>query len=288
MFSTALPRREAGQDVLPVCLGHENPHRLVSLWDMVLAKGEQVLAIWPNIKNLSLGFEMGGEDPITPEEARDCLSSTIQLCREIGWTDLANQASRLLRRAEAGEAGEPMKLLTEDFIEALEHKAHDLQVLVIEERDNDLFKDAAKHLCGSSLQKELAIPEDELNLGGRALSVGLSTAAVSHAMRAIEASLHVLTRDLGIEFTGSLPELQDWANLTDKLKKEIDIQEKNPRSPQKAERLKHLSELLLPADCFRLAWRNHVAHARVKYEGQEARDVLRDVAVYLRKLSAAL
>jgi hypothetical protein len=131
-------------DALPVCLHNENSHRLVSLWDMVLAKGAQVLAIWPNIKNLSLGFGMGGEDSITPEEARDCLSSTIDLCRQIGWADLSNQGSRLLRRAVSGEAGEPMKLLTEDFIEALKHKTEELQVLVIEERDNGLFKDATK------------------------------------------------------------------------------------------------------------------------------------------------
>jgi hypothetical protein len=32
MFGTTLPKREVGHDTLPVCLGRENPHRLVSLW----------------------------------------------------------------------------------------------------------------------------------------------------------------------------------------------------------------------------------------------------------------
>jgi hypothetical protein len=32
MFANALPKRGAGHDALPACLGRENPHRLVSLW----------------------------------------------------------------------------------------------------------------------------------------------------------------------------------------------------------------------------------------------------------------
>ena len=124
-------------------------------------------------------------------------------------------------------------------------------------------------------------------LAGKALSVGLSTAAVSHAMRSVEASLYALCAHLGIVFSGGV-NLQDWLVLAEKIKCEIARIEKQPRSQQKADSLQRLSGLMLPADAFRLAWRNHVAHAREKYEGEEARKVLNHVAEYLKRLSDAL
>lgn len=77
-------------------------------------------------------------------------------------------------------------------------------------------------------------------------------------------------------------------NLTQKIKSELEEWERRPRTPQKSEQLKKLGELLLPADGFRVVWRNHVAHAREKYEDAEARKALRTVADYLRALSDAL
>ena len=106
-------------------------------------------------------------------------------------------------------------------------------------------------------------------------------------MRSVEASLHALATTLGVSFPSGV-QLQDWINLTEKIDKEIGVLEKQARSPQKTEQLKRFSKLLLPANCFRLAWRNHVAHAREKYEAEEARKVLLHVGDFLKELSQAL
>jgi hypothetical protein len=106
-------------------------------------------------------------------------------------------------------------------------------------------------------------------------------------MRSVESSLHVFSKALGITFPGSV-ELQDWKVLTEKLKSEIDKWETKTRSSHKAEKLKSLAELLIPADGFRLAWRNHVAHAREKYEEEEARTIMRHVGSFLKHLSEGL
>lgn len=106
-------------------------------------------------------------------------------------------------------------------------------------------------------------------------------------MRSVEASLHVTAIVLNISFPGGNT-LQEWANLTDKIASEIKKAEQQTRSAQKAERLKRLGALMIPADGFRLQWRNHVAHAREKYEDPEARQALSDVGRYLRKLSDAI
>jgi hypothetical protein len=180
-----------------------------------------------------------------------------------------------------------MMTLTEDLRDAFREKAQASYIVIIEERDGPLYVNTSTHLCGGRLHNELTTSEEEFNLAGKALSVGLSTAAVAHAMRSVEASLHAICKYLVISFPGGI-DLQDWANLTDKIESEISKIEKQPRSQHKAESLKRLAELMLPADAFRLAWRNHVAHAREKYEAEEARQILRHVADYLKRLSDAL
>jgi hypothetical protein len=260
---------------------------LINLRDMIETIATEIVSLWPNLQELKFGFGMGGVDAPSEVETRQTLGRTIQFCQKVGWTDLENQARRLLDRAIAGQSGDPMSTLAEDLQRAFEEKCNRLNLAVIEERDNDLLKNASLCLCDGNLNANLSISEEELNLAGRALAFGLSTAAVSHSMRSVEAGLHALTKALAITFPGPV-QLQDWINLTDKLQAELSKWQNRTRSPQKMEQQKWLAELLLPADCFRLAWRNHVAHAREKYEEQEARNVLINVGRYLKKLSDGL
>lgn len=254
---------------------------------MISAVGFELVAIWPKLQELALGFDMTGEYAADNDEARATITDAINLCKRIGWTDLANQASRLLKRALAGERGEVMKALADDLLAGFAEKVQGLHIAIVEERDAELFANAAKHL-GGSLAGTLSVSEEELNLAGRALALGLSTAAVSHAMRSVEASLHVLANEMGVTFPGASVELQDWLNLTEKIKSEIEKWEKRPRSDEKAKKLQALAELMVSADCFRLAWRNHVQHARERYETEQARPVLTHVGLYLKRLSEAI
>ena len=209
-----------GNDALPVCLGRENPNRLVSLWDMVETVGIRLLVLWPKLQELWLGLDMDGEERTTPEEAKNTLGELAKLCREVKWPDLGNQTARLLsaykqREQPDGLTDDAIKALTEDLDEALQEKMNGLCVLLLEESDTPLFKDATGSLCGGTLHQSLSISEEELNLAGRALAVGLSTAAVSHSMRSVEAALHVLAKAVPITFAGPV-ELQDWVNLTER------------------------------------------------------------------------
>jgi hypothetical protein len=222
------------------------------------------------------------------EETHRVLQRVSGVCRKVGWVDIARQGERLLAKSKDPELdAKELKALTDDFGSAVQEKLVRLVVVAIEDRDTALFASASGELCGGALHQNIAISEEELDLAGRALALGLSTAAVSHAMRSIEASLHLIGKVLAIPF--SVPvDLMEWANLTDRIAKEIKAQEQQPRSQAKSEQLKQFAELLVPADGFRLAWRNHVAHAREKYEDPEARRILGYCGHFLRKLSDGL
>jgi hypothetical protein len=257
-----------------------------SVQTMVRIIAAEIVAIHPDLTELHLGFAMGGEDSPIASEAQDTLGRTIRLCNLVGWKDIAKQAQRILDRAKEGESGPRMEALAEDLQHAFEQKLNGLHAVLVEERDAALFVDAAKALCGD-LHVDLAVSAEELNLAGRAFALGLSTAAVSHAMRSVEASLYVLARKLAISFPAPV-QLQDWAVLTEKIEAELKKWKTQPRSTQRDEESKWLSGLLVPANAFRFAWRNHVAHARTKYEDDEARRVLGHVGEYLKQLSDGL
>jgi hypothetical protein len=275
----------SSRDALPVCL-FENPNRLVSLWEMITLLAEDLVAIWPSLTELQYGFGLGGEDAPDSNEVHRTLGLLKRFCAAVGWKELGRQTDRLFAKFAQNARGNAMEALAMDLRDAFSQKVRDVYLVVVEEKDSDLLKDAASCLCGS-LHTDMAISEEEFNFAGRALAVGLGTACVSHAMRSVESSLHVLCKVLGVTFPGTV-ELQDWKNLTDKIRSQISVLEQQPRSPQKTGQLKQLSELMIPADGFRLAWRNHVAHAREKYGEDEARTILGHVAEFLKRLSAAL
>ena len=194
---------ESSAQLLPVCLATENSNGLVSLWDMLeilasaLAEIPEMLAcIWADY--------LGGENA-DPREVEEAVTKTVAVCEKIGWTDIANQGQRFLNNARDPKVSiEGLKALADDFREAVRGKFEGLQVVAIEERDRDIFANATLEFCGGPLHPDLAVSEEEFNLAGRALGFELSTAAVSHAMRSVEAGLHVLALALPISFSGAI------------------------------------------------------------------------------------
>jgi hypothetical protein len=249
---------------------------------------DKIADVWPDLMNLALGFHgVEDSDPISLEESSETLDKVINLCASLGWEDLERQAKRLLQRIANGATGEPIATLATDFRDGFHEKLQAVLLLVIEDKDQKLFVDAISYFGIGGVADKLASSAEEFNLAGRALAVSLSTACVFHAMRAIEVSLHILAKDLDIDFPAPI-ELQDWANLTQKISSFIEQLEPQRKSQDKANKLTHFSELMIPANGFRLAWRNHVAHAREKYEYEEARRVIGYVGDYLKTLSEAM
>jgi hypothetical protein len=266
----------------------DNPGRPENLLDMFEILMSELATVWPSLSIWTLRSSINAAPIPDKQELSEILEVIVRFCKLVGWTDMGNQAHRLLEKANgSGGDDSALRVLAEDLAIGIGEKLEALPVNIVAEQDYAIFKNAAQNLCGEPLHADLAISEEEFNLAGRALAVGLSTASVAHAMRSVEASLHVLASSLGLSFPGSI-KLQDWMNLTEKITSEISALEKQPRSEAKTKRLKTLSELVLSADCFRLVWRNHVAHAREKYEEAEARKALGHVGEYLKKLSAML
>jgi HEPN domain-containing protein len=274
----------------PACL-FENPYRLVSLWDMAEVFASRIANISTKLLDLQIGFPMRDDFSVTQSEITETIELLTEFCADAQWPDLANQARRLLGHYAAElhrEHPEAMSALAGDLHSAFTEKARRVKLVIIAEQDTGCYLNAVMKFCGTdALHPDLAISEEELNLAGRAYAVGLTTASVMHAMRAVEASLHALCKRLSVTYPGGV-EQQDWKVLVEKIvaeTKKVDLQK---RSAEKAEALERLARLMLAADGFKNAWRNHVAHARQKYESTEADKVLRYVGDFFRDLSMDL
>jgi hypothetical protein len=127
----------------------------------------------------------------------------------------------------------------------------------------------------------------ELRLAGNALSVGLHTACVLHAMRAAEIGMRSLARTLKCEFDRPL-DMIEWHPLLEQCESRIAAMKKLKGSQQKADDLRFYSEAAANFRYFKDGWRVYAAHARTTFTGPEARNILVHTGLFFDKLSERL
>lgn len=260
---------------------------MANLEAIILAKIPERL----NEVMIQFRFPIDDDDKPPSNHIPDLLKVISQTCKQTGWLDLQRQTDRFRVKALDTETplhGEAIATLAEDLNDAFMEKLRRVIIYVVPEADTEIFQSASSALLGGiTLSSALSQCESEFNLAGKCLALQVSTASVVHSMRAVESSLHVLCNILNIAFSAPV-ELQHWKVLEDKIKAELTKAEAASRSQQKTDRLQKLGKLLTAIAAFRVAWRNHVAHAREKYETEEARKILIAVGDYLIELNSGI
>jgi hypothetical protein len=115
------------------------------------------------------------------------------------------------------------------------------------------------------------------------------TACVFHAMRGAEIGLRAMGNDLCVTFPDKPIELAEWQNILDKIEK--NIKKKLEASGDKVQRDKDRQFYGQAAAQFRYfkdGWRIRVAHARERYIGSEALNVLNHAREFFETLATRL
>jgi hypothetical protein len=120
----------------------------------------------------------------------------------------------------------------------------------------------------------------EIRLAGSSYSCGLFTASVFHSMRAAEGGLRKIAGDLGVTIT----ETDGMKIVVDGIRTAANKIDQEPRSPDKHKRSQHYSEVAIEAGLFKDAWRNHVAHAKVSYQAEQALQILQATCRFFEKI----
>lgn len=111
----------------------------------------------------------------------------------------------------------------------------------------------------------------EVRMAGSAYCCSLWTACVFHCMRAAESGLRVVAEELTGEAPSDIAGMKEVINSIRGAANRIDDEK---RSDDKSARGRHYSEIAANAMLFKDAWRNHVAHAHVVYDQQQALQVM--------------
>jgi len=125
----------------------------------------------------------------------------------------------------------------------------------------------------------------DIAAAARCIALDEWTASVFHLMRVLEHGLRWLANDIGVIIESGI-ELENWKNVIDMIEKQIREIEKEPKSEAKSEKARFYSEAASQLRYFKDAWRNHVSHARAKYDEREARDIYNHVGPFMRALAS--
>lgn len=146
-------------------------------------------------------------------------------------------------------------------------------------------------LFGLEVSAKFREANKEVTQAGNCLAAGNSTATVFHLMRALEHGLRALAKRLRVKYKRSLKtptDLRDWGDILTAIEDKVDEIEQKPRTHKREADLRFYHGAVAQFRHFKNAWRNHVMHARVLYEGDEAGVVMRHVSEFMQHLATRL
>lgn len=117
----------------------------------------------------------------------------------------------------------------------------------------------------------------------KSYAVERNTGCVFHLMRALELMLHPLAATFNVDM-----DHKNWGKALDEIEKGIKFMPNDPAwsaLPDWKEQKEYFSQVASQFYLFKEAWRNYTAHARGKYDPQEASDIMTGVRAFGTKLS---
>jgi hypothetical protein len=144
-----------------------------------------------------------------------------------------------------------------------------------------------------------ALPETRFDIqeAGRAVAVGLPTACVFHLTRVTEIGVRAIGRRLRVRLgRGKTISTADWQGIFEAIDKKLDALRNPPQGKQKQgksprrkrnrqEQLQWYAETRAQLTAVRDAWRNHVSHAKARYNEHEARGVYDHVRPLMQRIA---
>jgi len=285
----------------------ENPYRLISLHEMLQVFAQEyvelgrALQAWvrsPEV--IAAPFQNFSNDENTAfleslEAIRaHCQALGLPVCDDLAHQTIAqvNASAKTVRRDEAANR---MAELHRCLIAELKSKlffhvpAHRTPYVHLE------FTDAVGNITpflGSELKKFndaiASFPSIgyDVRQAGNAFTCSLFTACVFHLMRVLERGL----TSLGAIFDVSLAHT-NWAPALEQIESKIREMHKEPAWKDRLD-YKEQQEFYAQAashfGIFKDAWRNYTAHARGKYDEQEAESIFRSVRAFMQKLATRI
>ncbi|MFD0986748.1 hypothetical protein [Methyloligella solikamskensis] len=263
------------------------PGRLWSLLDMLRFHADKfvnLLNLLNLIENLLTDpesfFQTEGNTQLAVERLTE-LETLLQALRLNVSLKKAQQLKMLMAGGNA-EMGLLAKSYCEQLRERIEHELDGKALYFVS--NNARLLDSDEPAFGQRVDECFPSARFDIEEAGKCLALSRGTAAVMHLMRAAEVGLGCLASALKVDASN-----ENWNSLLNDIEKEI----RSRTAATHGQDWKDREEPFFTesATHFRLmknAWRNHAAHARVKYTTEEAGEIYQSVRAFMRHLSKRL
>ena len=125
--------------------------------------------------------------------------------------------------------------------------------------------------------------QEDMREARNCYALGRYTASVFHSMGVLERGLRALAQNVGEDASQA-----NWQNIIDRIEKKIRLFRGLAKSNEKEAKLQFLSEAAKEFTYFKDGWRNHVSHAKVRYDAPRALSILNHTFAFMSHLSSQL
>lgn len=305
-----LDRNSAFEDIIgdtrPVCLVHENPNRLVSLWTIVTTF--DCVRLFIAVERLIYTEQLLGGDKDLPEGLRvrldeiramegdysavvlEAVNEIEFLCDKAGFSDtlaiVKFVRNQLALSPSVPEMRAEIRQLERSLFLELSKRTY-LQIDAQHARfiDND-------ELFGPEVNASFPSAAGDIREAGNCFAAECYTVAVFHLMRAAEVALRAMARDREVEYPHSSVNEQECGQLVIALDAKLNAmrgasKQLWPSEAIKNEQVRFYQLALAEFRGFNEAWRRHISHPRPDafYDGNQAASVFTHVERMMRGLA---
>ena len=281
---------------MPACLcpWQENPYRLATLWDLVM-RHAPVSEIVKILRDLWISSSLAS-NLYLPNDIR---YRHAQVQSTFGYLDtldaLCVDLDLPMSRLHVQDTLSAMRSLLDGSIKSPEFAEKAVMVLsnnIEKELSLKLFltlpHDKAKVFddagFGDGCANAFPSAQYDIQEAARCYAVARNTACVFHLMRVLEIGLSVLANQFNVSSAHT-----NWETIIKQIEKAIVAMDQDPnRLPTWKDDREFYSQCASHFRVVKDAWRNYTAHARSKYDEQEALDMLGNVRGFMQKLATRL
>jgi hypothetical protein len=291
---------EASQQKPSVCLQKENPHGPMDLWKMLQIYAHEFVKLIDNLRSFEADCK-NARHQVDDSAMGDAVGRIAANCDELQLVSARKQVDRINKSLDLRSLPlytELGGLLSELRIRIQEDLEEHVFYQVGASKVNDFFKrvsdddgekwtpKTAGEVFGRAVTNKFPSASWDLAEASKCLVTSRNTACVFHLMRALELGLGALGKPFAVSLDHT-----NWGTALDQIEKAIRAMPANPAwkgLPDFKAQHEFYSQVASHFGILKDAWRNYTAHARGRYDEEEAWDILRNVRGFMQKLATRL
>lgn len=276
-----------------------NPHRLVSLWDIMIEFhcdriATAVRGLCQLLRSADTNWFDEEKDPPLADSPSIYLKTQMQgiffaaQTNSLGLPHSQRQAAEVIREIDVGLpiSSVDVRRIASQLLSTLETELKGLKFASIPEDGVRFFQQ--DKLFGEAVYKRFPSAHQDVIDAGNCIALGIHNAAAYQLIRIAELGLRVLARFCNIQQTSVPIDYLDWGNLIQRIDATLVGPANTTITHKRKVAVEFCKKAVADATLIKDAWRNEIAHNRTDYKDYEVQAIYGQVNAFMRLLASEL